>query len=61
MTIHALSFTAETVTDAVFTCAGCGEVIGFNKEGIGEPHATLVAGVWMPPGNYDTWMNPSCP
>lgn len=60
MTTHALVFTGESATDAMFVCTICGEVIGFNKARIGEPHASLVDGAWIPPGNYDDWMNSSC-
>jgi hypothetical protein len=56
--MHALTYLHETVTDAVFICSTCGEIIGFNKEGIGEPHASLVDGVWTPPENPDQWMSP---
>lgn len=55
---HALVFDHETETDAVFSCTTCGAVIGFNKEGIGEPHAVLVAGQWQAPANPDQWMTP---
>lgn len=58
---HQLAFDHETATDAVFACAMCGEVIGFNKQGIGEPCATQVNGVWVPPANYNEWMKPTCP
>lgn len=58
--MHTLAFTSETPDDATFTCTGCGEVINFNKEGIGEPCATLVNGAWVPPVDYATWMKPTC-
>lgn len=53
MTTHALVFTGESATDAMFVCTIC----GFNKAGIGEPHASMVDGAWIPPGNYDDWIN----
>lgn len=56
---HALEFDHETATDVVFYCPKCQNVIGFNKQGIGEPCATgdAVTG-FIPPDNPDQWMGP---
>lgn len=54
--IHTLVFQEETATDAVFVCSTCGKVIGFNKEWIGEPCATVVDGVLVPPVGADEYL-----
>ena len=55
MKLHTFSFTAETDTNAEFTCVRCGTVLGFNKEGIGEPHATLHEGTWKMPEDWQKY------
>lgn len=54
--IHNLEFTGETTTDAEFKCLNCGKVIGFNKEGLGEPHSQNVDGVWVAPLCADEYL-----
>ena len=58
MMAHTLQFQEETAADVIFACSICGELIGFNKPGIGEPFPILVAGAWQPPENPDQWMSP---
>jgi hypothetical protein len=56
--MHSLVFDLQTETDAVFRCVHCGAVIGFNKQGIGEPCAMQIDGQWQHPQNPDQWMTP---
>jgi hypothetical protein len=56
---HALEQVHINDVNVQFTCTRCGEVIFFNKPGIGEPSPVEVSpGVWVPPDNPDQWMNP---
>jgi len=54
--IHTLIFQEETATDAVFVCSACGKVIGFNKDGVGEPCATFDGMNWITPENADEYL-----
>lgn len=54
--MHSLIFKELTENDVIFECEKCGSVIGFNKEGIGEPCAKLINGAWVYPENPDQWM-----
>jgi hypothetical protein len=55
---HALVFTSVVGNDARFQCSVCGQIIGFNKEGIGQPYATDNGdGTWSHPDNPDQWMD----
>jgi hypothetical protein len=55
---HALEFTSETDLDAVFVCATCGQMVGFNKSETSDPHAVKVGADWTAPANPDQWMSP---
>jgi hypothetical protein len=56
--MHEIIFDHEEGNDAVFKCIKCNAPIGFNKEGIGDPSAKFVDGVWVAPENYNDWMSP---
>ena len=55
---HALIFDQETDQDAVFRCALCGALIGFNKAETSDPHADMIGADWTPPTNPEQWMGP---
>ena len=55
---HNLAYTHSTETDHVFACITCGQVIGFNKAGVGEQHAEEIDGVFVAPPFPDQWMTP---
>jgi hypothetical protein len=58
---HTYQQTGETATDAVFTCVTCGNVLGFNKPGIGFPTAVPNGdGTYSTPENPDQWSNAPC-
>lgn len=48
----------ESDPDVLFACTLCGARIGFNKPGIGEPHAVPVdGGGWLPHPDFNNWMD----
>lgn len=56
---HTLVLDHVNTIDVRFVCQTCGQVIGFNKPGIGQPAAAdLGGGSWAPPENPDFWMSP---
>jgi hypothetical protein len=58
--MHKLNFKEIVGNDVIFECELCGNIIGFNKEGVGEPSAKEVDGVWVHPENPEQWMG-ECP
>jgi hypothetical protein len=56
---HNFQFSGTNATDALFTCATCGAVIGFNLPGIGEPAAIDNGdGTYSTPENPEQWSGP---
>lgn len=55
---HSFQFKHTTELDAVFECTKCGEVIGFNLPGIGEPAAIVTDTGYTTPENPDQWSVP---
>jgi len=59
--MHAYAQSGETDTDILFTCTVCGNVLGFNKPGIGLPCAVDNGdGTYSAPENADQWSNQPC-
>lgn len=56
--MHTLRFVAETENDIQFRCVDCLQLIGFNREGVGEPCARLIDGQWTPPDDAGNYLNP---
>ena len=54
--MHKLLFIHETENDAVFQCTICGQKIGFNKPGIGEPTAVKTDGGWAAPDGCEIYL-----
>lgn len=55
---HDFVFDHETESDAVFVCARCGALIGFNKASTSDPHATPLDVGWAHPQNPEQWISP---
>lgn len=56
--MHNFIYDHETLEDAVFLCSKCGQELGFNKEGLGEPHATPNGMAWDIPADHDQYIGP---
>ena len=59
--MHDLQFESENGVNVMFCCLNCGEVISFNKPGIGVPAAVKVAGAWNPAKDPEQWLGPCVP
>jgi hypothetical protein len=55
---HNLIVQTVEATQVVFECLNCKQLVGFSKEGSGEPHVELHEGIWILPENAGVYINP---
>lgn len=55
---HVFTFEHENTIDIYFSCSICGQVLGFNKPGLGEPHAIPNGASWDAPDDHDKYIGP---